>query len=82
MQKNPEIKFSIEGHTDSYGDEATNQLLSEQRAQRVLITLTDMGISSDRLESKGWGENKPIDTNSTPEGKANNRRVEFERINR
>ena len=82
MEKNSEIKFSIEGHTDSDGDEATNQLLSEQRAQRVLLTLTDMGITSDRLESKGWGENKPIDTNSTPEGKANNRRVEFVRINR
>lgn len=77
MQGHPEINFSVEGHTDSDGDEASNQTLSENRAQAVLQTLVKMEIDSNRLTSKGWGESKPMDTNDTPEGKANNRRVEF-----
>lgn len=77
MQGHPEINFSVEGHTDSDGDEASNQTLSENRAQAVLQTLVKMEIDSNRLTSKGWGESQPLDTNSTPEGKANNRRVEF-----
>ena len=77
MVKHPELKFSVEGHTDSDGDEAGNQTLSEARAKAVMDQLIAMGISADRLKSKGWGESKPIDTNATPEGKANNRRVEF-----
>jgi len=80
MKQHPEIKFSIEGHTDSDGDDAFNQTLSEQRAATVEAALKKMGIASDRLSSKGWGESKPIDNNSTPEGKANNRRVEFVKI--
>jgi outer membrane protein OmpA-like peptidoglycan-associated protein len=43
----------------------------------VLSTLTKLGIDAGRMTSKGWGESQPLDTNSTPEGKANNRRVEF-----
>jgi len=54
-----------------------NQTLSEKRAKAVMDKLIAMGISPDRLKSKGWGESKPIDNNATPEGKANNRRVEF-----
>ncbi len=77
MVKYPDLKFSVEGHTDSDGDVATNQKLSEARAKAVMDKLIAMGISPDRLKSKGWGESKPIDTNATPEGKANNRRVEF-----
>lgn len=77
MQENPEIKFSVEGHTDSDGDDALNQTLSEQRAATVASTLTQMGIDAGRMSSKGWGESQPLDSNSTPEGKANNRRVEF-----
>ncbi len=77
MVKYPDLKFSVEGHTDSDGDVATNQKLSEGRAKAVMDKLIAMGISPDRLKSKGWGESKPIDTNATPEGKANNRRVEF-----
>jgi len=77
MVKYPDLKFSVEGHTDSDGDVATNQKLSESRAKAVMNKLIAMGISPDRLKSKGWGESKPIDTNATPEGKANNRRVEF-----
>jgi flagellar motor protein MotB len=80
MQKNPDIKFSVEGHTDSDGDDALNQTLSEQRAATVVNILTKMGIGAGRMTSKGWGESQPLDTNSTPEGKANNRRVEFVKI--
>lgn len=77
MQKQPDLKFSVEGHTDSDGDEAANQKLSEERAKTVKEQLIAMGISAERLSSKGFGESKPIDNNSTAEGKANNRRVEF-----
>ena len=77
MKQYPEIRFSVEGHTDSDGDDAFNKTLSEQRAQTVAGALTRLGIASDRLTSMGWGESKPIDSNGTPEGKANNRRVEF-----
>jgi len=77
MSDNPSLNFSIEGHTDSDGDEVLNQNLSEARAQSVMNTLVSMGISSSRLASKGMGETKPMSDNSTAEGKANNRRVEF-----
>ncbi len=77
MQQYPEIKFSVEGHTDSDGDTQLNKNLSEQRATKVVNTLVDMGVSSERLVSKGFGEDVPIADNSSPEGKANNRRVEF-----
>ena len=80
MKEHPEIKFSVEGHTDSDGDDAFNQKLSEQRAETVVGALAKMGIASSRLSSKGWGESKPLDSNGTPEGKANNRRVEFVKI--
>lgn len=80
MQDHPDLKFSIEGHTDSDGDEAGNLKLSEERAETVKNTIIQLGISSDRLSTKGFGESTPMDTNSTPEGKANNRRVEFVKI--
>ncbi len=77
MQKQPELNFSVEGHTDSDGDEARNQTLSEERAKAVMDRLISMGISASRLKSTGWGESKPLGENGTAEGKANNRRVEF-----
>lgn len=77
MKKKPELKFSVEGHTDSDGDEAHNMVLSKQRAKTVMDKLISMGISKDRLKSTGFGESKPLDSNATAEGKANNRRVEF-----
>lgn len=80
MKEHPEVKFSVEGHTDGDGDDNLNQTLSEQRAGTVVATLEKLGIDSNRLTSKGWGESKPIDTNDTPEGKANNRRVEFVKL--
>jgi len=80
MKDNPDLKFSVEGHTDSQGDDDFNMKLSEERAKTVRNTLIEMGISSDRLTSKGWGESKPISNNASPEDMANNRRVEFVKI--
>jgi OmpA-OmpF porin, OOP family len=80
MKDHPELRFSVQGHTDSDGDETTNMALSKDRANAVVIQLVSMGIESGRFEAKGFGESKPVDTNNTPEGKANNRRVEFVKI--
>ncbi len=80
MKENPSLKFRIEGHTDSDGDESYNQQLSDERAAAVKSMLVQLGIDASRLESRGWGESKPLSENSTPEGKANNRRVEFIKI--
>jgi len=77
MKKQPGLKFSVEGHTDSDGDEASNLKLSKARAKTVMNKLISMGIAKSRLKYTGFGESKPIDNNDTPEGKANNRRVEF-----
>lgn len=77
MVKKPELNFSVEGHTDSDGNDANNLKLSKARGKAVMDKLISMGIDSSRLKSGGFGESKPIDNNSTPEGKANNRRVEF-----
>ena len=77
MKEHPEIKFSVEGHTDSDGDTQLNQNLSEQRANTVMNELIEQGIDGERMVSKGFGEDVPVAENSTPEGKANNRRVEF-----
>jgi outer membrane protein OmpA-like peptidoglycan-associated protein len=80
MKEHTELKFSVEGHTDNVGDDASNLLLSEDRAETVMNTLVNMGISKDRLTSKGLGESMPMDDNNVPEGRANNRRVEFVKI--
>ncbi len=80
MKEHPELKFSVEGHTDSDGDDASNQSLSEKRAKAVVDQLKSMGIDSSRLSSKGWGESKPVAPNNSSEGKAMNRRVEFVKL--
>lgn len=77
MVDNPTVNFSVEGHTDADGGDDTNMTLSKARGETVMNKLIEMGIASNRLKSDGFGESKPIDNNSTPEGKANNRRVEF-----
>ncbi|MBD3842745.1 MAG: OmpA family protein, partial [Campylobacterales bacterium] len=76
MKQNPSVNFSIEGHTDSDGDDRSNQRLSEERAEAVKNAFLDAGIDESRLKTRGWGESKPLGDNSTHEGKANNRRVE------
>ncbi|HRI19630.1 MAG TPA: OmpA family protein [Panacibacter sp.] len=74
---NAAAKFEIGGHTDSDGDDAGNMKLSQQRADAVKAMLVSLGAKETQLMAKGYGETKPIDNNTTPEGKANNRRVEF-----
>jgi len=80
MRANPGLKFRVEGHTDSDGDETSNLKLSQERAQAVVTRIVDAGIEPSRLTAKGWGESRPAADNTTPEGKANNRRVEFIRF--
>ncbi len=77
MKEHSELRFSIEGHTDSQGADEGNMVLSKQRAESVRRGLIKFGIDPSRLETKGFGETRPIDTNSTVEGRASNRRVEF-----
>lgn len=73
----PHLKVRVEGHTDSDGNDDFNLKLSQDRADSVRAYLIGRGIDPARLESVGYGETKPIDTNRTSTGKANNRRVEF-----
>ncbi len=80
MQENSSMRFEIGGHTDTDGEDSYNLKLSQQRADAVKNQLVQMGIDESRLSAKGYGETKPIQDNSSPEGKANNRRVEFKKI--
>ena len=80
MKDNPDLKFEIDGHTDNTGTPAHNLTLSQQRSQAVMAQLIIMGIDATRLTTKGLGDTKPIADNSTLEGKANNRRVEFVKL--
>ena len=72
----PKADFYIDGHTDSVGSDKSNQLLSERRANAVRDWLIANGIDQARLEARGFGESKPIDSNKTAGGRTNNRRVE------
>ncbi|MFD2543004.1 OmpA family protein [Lacinutrix gracilariae] len=76
LKEYPASTFTIEGHTDSDGAKASNQLLSERRANAVRDYLISNGVAADRLVATGFGEEYPIDTNATRAGKKNNRRVE------
>ncbi len=78
LQDNADIKVKIIGHTDNDGSDESNLDLSKRRAASVKNSLTsDFGIDAARMETDGKGETEPVADNNTPEGKANNRRVEF-----
>lgn len=78
LEGHTDLRISIEGHTDSDGDDAYNQDLSERRAASVRAYLVERhGIDGGRLETKGFGESRPVADNGTPEGKQQNRRVEL-----
>ena len=74
---NRNLKVEISGHTDNTGATGYNMQLSEQRAMEVSRYLTELGIAEVRLESKGYGDTKPVADNSSEEGKAQNRRTEL-----
>lgn len=76
LQSEPGKKIRIEGHTDSVGEASTNLRLSQQRADAVLTALVDLGVEASRIKSVGMGEDFPIATNDTPEGRSQNRRVD------
>ncbi len=77
MTKSGKLRVRIEGHTDSKSSAAYNKRLSQKRAKSVKKYLTKHGVLADRLTSVGFGEESPIDTNDTEEGRSRNRRVEF-----
>ena len=80
LNANPSLKLAIQGHTDNTGDAKRNLQLSEKRAQSVRAALIENNVSANRLEYKGFGQDVPIVSNSTDEGKAQNRRVELIKV--
>ncbi|MBW1771673.1 MAG: OmpA family protein [Deltaproteobacteria bacterium] len=77
MKRNPDLKIEIQGHTDSIGGEAYNQSLSARRAKAVLRYFADKGVNVSRMKAVGYGLTRPVATNKTREGRAQNRRVEL-----
>lgn len=76
LQSEPDKEIRIEGHTDSTGNEETNLKISQQRADSVLSALVSLGVDAQRITSAGMGQDFPIATNETEDGRAQNRRVD------
>jgi outer membrane protein OmpA-like peptidoglycan-associated protein len=77
LLENEDLKIEIRGHTDNVGSSSANLALSSDRAFTVMDFLMQKGVPKSRLSFKGYGDTKPIAPNTTPEGKAKNRRTEF-----
>lgn len=77
LKDNPQVRLEIQGHTDSKGSAAINRRISQQRADNVVSYLVGQGIKRNNLVAKGFGPDRPIASNATPEGMASNRRVEM-----
>ena len=77
MQEHPELSFEVQGHCDNTGSDKVNDPLSQQRAEAIVAALVKQGIASERLTAVGKGSHSPIADNTTAEGRAKNRRVEF-----
>jgi len=77
LKLNPTVEIEISGHTDNKGSDDYNTTLSQGRSQEVVNYIVSQGIERSRLSAHGYGESKPIDSNDSEEGRANNRRVEF-----
>ena len=77
MKKNPSARFEVQGHTDNQGSDAINDPLSQQRAQAVVDALEKLGCDPFNMRAVGKGSHEPVADNSTDEGRAKNRRVEF-----
>ncbi|WP_119078615.1 OmpA family protein [Chitinophaga alhagiae] len=80
LKSNPTMEVELSGHTDNVGSDTDNQVLSENRAKAVVAYLVKQGIAAKRLKAKGYGESKPVDTNDTDAGRAQNRRTELKVI--
>ncbi len=74
----PTVRVRIEGHTDDRGDDTYNKQLSQRRAEQVMRYLVKKGVDASRLEAIGYGEEQPLQSNDTDEGRAANRRVDFD----
>jgi hypothetical protein len=77
LTRNPSLVMTVEGHTDNVGSDESNQRLSEARARAAKEWLIAAGIDESRVFAVGYGESRPIASNDTPEGRAQNRRIEF-----
>jgi lipid-binding SYLF domain-containing protein len=80
LKEHPDWKIRVEGFTDNQGSKEANLKLSSQRAEAVVNWLVEHGIDRSRLSAKGYGDARPVASNSTPEGRAKNRRVELVRV--
>lgn len=81
LVNNPDVRVSIEGHTDSRGSAEYNQNLSQRRAESVAAYLSQRGVQSNRMRAVGYGEERPVASNDTDDGRAQNRRVELDEWN-
>ena len=77
MQEHADLNFEVQGHCDNTGSDAVNDPLSQKRAEAIVAALEKQGIDKSRLTAVGKGSHSPIADNSTDEGRAKNRRVEF-----
>jgi len=77
MAENPDLQFEVQGHCDSTGSDAVNDPLSQKRAEAIVAALVEKGIAETRFTAVGKGSHSPIASNSSEEGRAKNRRVEF-----
>ena len=77
LKQYPQRKAQVEGYTDSTGGADYNQELSDRRANAVRTSLVDMGISNDRITTRGYGKESPVASNDTAAGRQMNRRVEI-----
>jgi outer membrane protein OmpA-like peptidoglycan-associated protein len=82
LSKNPNVKIELGGHTDNVGSAKSNQVLSNNRAKAVYDYLVANGVAKERLSTKGYGDTKPIASNDTEQGRAENRRTEFKILNK
>jgi outer membrane protein OmpA-like peptidoglycan-associated protein len=78
LQKNPDVRIVVEGHTDSIGSDQFNQALSVRRAEAVYRYLVNSGVAPERMQVVGYGKSRPVATNATTVGRAQNRRVELQ----
>lgn len=80
LRDNPDVRVEVGGHTDNVGGAAYNRRLSRQRAESVKRWLAEHGIEGGRMTTRGYGSTRPVASNDTEEGRAQNRRIEFRRL--